>query len=142
LVREINRTFIPRMMERKLTRCTGRIWTRGNVEGTVNRLRAGGFGVRILVGTRHFSLLQNAKTDCGTHQASYSVSPRGSSSLGGREHESHKSSSASLSAEVKNEWNYTFTPPMRLYGMYVENFYRIYFSVGKIWLIFFTQCRG
>ena len=36
------------------------------------RLRAGRFGVRIVVGAREFSLL-NVQTGCGAHPASYSM---------------------------------------------------------------------
>lgn len=107
-------------MERKQTRCAGRIKARGCIEGTVTRLRAGPSGVRISAGTTDFSPLRNAKTDCGTHQASSLMSLRGSFSREG--HESDNSSSSSLRAGVKNEWTYTFTPPIRLYGMYLEKF--------------------
>ena len=41
--------------------------------GISPRMRSGRFGVRVPVGARDFSFLQNVKTGSGTHPASYSV---------------------------------------------------------------------
>ena len=37
----------------------------------VSVLLAGWYGVRVLMGRKDFSLLQNDQTGCGTHQALY-----------------------------------------------------------------------
>ena len=44
--------------------------------GTATTLRAGRSGVRISVGTRYFSLFQNAQTVCIIHTTSYKLIPR------------------------------------------------------------------
>jgi hypothetical protein len=48
-------------------------WSGGNVVGIMSRLRAGRSRVRILVGARDFSLLQNVQTDVRAHPVSYSM---------------------------------------------------------------------
>jgi hypothetical protein len=48
-------------------------WSWGSIVGMATRLQAGQSGVRILVGARDFSLLQNIHTVSGTHPASCSV---------------------------------------------------------------------
>jgi hypothetical protein len=48
-------------------------FVRGSVVGIGTRLRDGRSGVRILVGTRDMSLLQNVQTGCGAHPTSCSV---------------------------------------------------------------------
>jgi hypothetical protein len=65
------------------------------------------------VGGRHFSPHRRVQTGSGAHPASYTMSTR-ALSLGvkwpGREADNS-------SAEVKNAWSYTSTPPLRLHGV-------------------------
>lgn len=51
-----------------------RDWSR--VVGIATRLQAGGFKVRIPIGTRHTSVSQNVQTGSGTHPPSYSMGTR------------------------------------------------------------------
>jgi hypothetical protein len=73
-------------------------------------------GVRVPVGTAHFSLLHPVQTGAGAHPASY---PMGTGSLSlvikrpGRE----ANHSPPASAGVNNAWIYTSTFPVRLHGM-------------------------
>jgi hypothetical protein len=63
------------------------------------KARAGQSGVRIPIGAREFSLVQNLQNGSGPHTASYSVG------TGVHLH--------IFSAEVKNEWSYVSTPSIR-----------------------------
>jgi len=65
----------------------------------VTKLQAGWSWVRVPLGTRDFSLLQNVKTGCGTNPAP--CSPR---------------------AEVRSEWGYTSTSPTWLHVVVMEDF--------------------
>jgi hypothetical protein len=69
--------------------------------------------VRILAGNGNFSLRHRVQTGFGAHPASYSVSASGSF-LGVQRPGYEADHSYPSSAEVKNAWNYTSTPPMRL----------------------------
>ena len=88
-----------------------KFWNRGSVVGIVTVLLTGRFGARIPVGVRDFPLLRNVQTGSGTHTASYSVGTyvllRGQSGLGCVVKYSRESS-----AEVRNEWSYTSSPPI------------------------------
>ena len=73
-------------------------------------LWAGRSGVQIPAGVRHFSLLQNVWTSSGAHPAPYSMGS-GVHSFKGVEQTGHKVNHLLLpSAEIKNEWSYTYTP--------------------------------
>jgi hypothetical protein len=75
----------------------------------VIRLRVGQLEVRILEGTKDFSLLQNVQTDCGARTAYCSMGADVVSSevkRSGREAYHFPP----YSAEIKNEWSYTFIP--------------------------------
>ena len=75
----------------------------------VIRLRVGQFEVRILEGTKNFSLLQNVQTGCGAHTAYCSMGTDVlSSGLKRPGRESYHF--PPYSAEIKNEWSYTFIP--------------------------------
>jgi hypothetical protein len=59
---------------------------------------------------------RRVQTDSGVHPASYPLGARGSYlgvKLQGRETDN----SPPCSAEVKNAWSYTSTPPLRLHGV-------------------------
>jgi hypothetical protein len=68
-----------------------------------------GSRARFPAGAGNFSLQHNVKNGSGAHPASYPMGTRGSFSGGksaGRE-----ADHTSISAEVKNVWSYTSTPP-------------------------------
>jgi hypothetical protein len=78
-------------------------------------------GYRIPEGARYFSLLQNVQTGFGAHPSSYLfgtkvLSPEVKVQSCGFDH------SSLYSAEFKNEWSYTSTPAICLYGIDGENF--------------------
>jgi hypothetical protein len=79
--------------------------------------RAGRSRVRIPVRARDFPLPQNVQTGPGAHSASYSVDTRLLSRWVNRPGRKLGHSRPS-SAEVKNEWSYTSTPPLRLHGVH------------------------
>jgi hypothetical protein len=70
-----------------------------------------GSRVRFPVGAWNFSLHNRVQNGSGTHLASHPVGTRGS--FPGREADHSRPSSA----EVKNAWSYTSTPPIRLHGV-------------------------
>jgi hypothetical protein len=72
--------------------------SRGSVVGIATGLRAGRSEVRIPVGARDFSLLQNIQTGSGAQPASYVMVP-GVKRLGREVNHSPE-----FSAEVQNEW--------------------------------------
>jgi hypothetical protein len=71
-------------------------------------------GVRVLAGAGNFSLHQRVQTSSGAHPASYPMGTRGSFPVGDRGPEADYS--PPISAAVKNTWNDTSTPSIRLYG--------------------------
>jgi len=82
-------------------------WSRGSVVGLATRLQAGRPGIRIPVGLRDFSLLQNVQAGPGAHLASYSV---GTGVISPRKSGHGVNHSSLSSAEVKNVWSYTPNP--------------------------------
>jgi hypothetical protein len=71
-----------------------------------------GSTVRFPAGSGKFSLHHRFQNGSGPHPASYSMGTRGS--IPGGEAATHSPPS---SAEVKNAWSYTSTPPIRLDGV-------------------------
>jgi hypothetical protein len=65
-----------------------------------------GGGVRVPVGSKNFSLLHMVQTGSGVHRTSYKMGTGGSKRQG-READH----SPPTSADVKNMWIYTSTPP-------------------------------
>jgi hypothetical protein len=75
-----------------------------------------GSRVRFPAGVGNFSLHHRVQNGSGTHPASYPMGTRGSFpgvKRPGREADH----SPPCSAEVKNAWSYTSTPPIRLHGV-------------------------
>jgi hypothetical protein len=73
-------------------------------------------GVRVPAGAGNFSPHNRVQTGCGAHPASCPVGTKGSFpgvKRPGREADK----SPPCSAEVKNVWSYTSTPPVRLHSM-------------------------
>jgi hypothetical protein len=56
------------------------------------------------VGTRDISRLSNVQTGSGVHPSSYSI-------VAGQRPEVEVSHPSASSAEIKNEWSYTSSPP-------------------------------
>jgi hypothetical protein len=90
------------------------------VDGIAQRystvLRAGWLGVRVPAGAGNFSLYHSVQTGSGPPLASYQMGTGGSFpgvNWPGREADLSPPSSA----EVKNAWNYSSTPPIRLHVM-------------------------
>jgi hypothetical protein len=79
-------------------------------------LRAGWWGVRIPIGAGNFSPHHRVPIGSGAHHASYATGNRGFS-LGVKRPGCETDHSSPSSAEVKNEWSYTSTPPVRLHGV-------------------------
>jgi len=82
--------------------------------GIVTMLRTGRSEVRIVAGTRRFSLLYKVQTECRAHPTAWSVG-NGVLSYGqsGRD--------VKLNIEVKKEWSYPAIPPIRLRGLNTNN---------------------
>jgi hypothetical protein len=81
--------------------------------GIVNGFRVGGRGVGVPspgIG-ENFSLLQNVQTSSGAHRASYPMGTGGSSSREVKWLRNENDCSPPTSAEFKNTWIYTSTPP-------------------------------
>jgi hypothetical protein len=83
--------------------------SRDRIVGRGTTLPPGRSRVRISIGTRYFSLLQNVQTGSGTDPASYSISSWVLSR--GKAAEAWSSPLAPFTVEVKNEWSYTSTSP-------------------------------
>jgi hypothetical protein len=81
------------------------------VQWYIAGLRAGWSGVRVPTWAGNFSLHHRVQTGSGAHPASYPVGTRISFLEGEADH------SPPSSAEAKNVWIYTFTPPIRLHGL-------------------------
>jgi len=89
-------------------------------------------------GSRYFSFLLKSQTGPGAHPASYSVGVEGSSlevKLQGYEDDQ----SPPNSAEVKNEWSYTATPPTSLHGVDMGNFTFFFFSTLPSMAVFLNR---
>jgi hypothetical protein len=73
-------------------------------------------GFRVVVGAESFSPHHRVQTESGAHPASYPMCTsgyfHGVKQLGREADQSLPSS-----AEVKNEWGYSSTPPVRFYGL-------------------------
>jgi hypothetical protein len=82
------------------------IW--GSIHSTMNRIYAGRSGVQILSRARELSLLHNIHTSSSAHPASLQCR---------QSDHSHPSR-----AKFKNQWSYTSTQPVSLYGTYWYNF--------------------
>jgi hypothetical protein len=78
-----------------------------------------GSKVRFPAGAGNFSLHHHVQNGSGTHPASYPVGTRGSLPRVKRP-EREADHSPPSSAEVKNAWSYTSTPPIRLYGVMLD----------------------
>ena len=74
-------------------------------------------GVRVPTNERDFYLLQNAQTDYGAYQASYSA---GIVFIPRPKHEVNHS--LSFNARDKNKWSYTSSSPLHLHGIDRESF--------------------
>jgi hypothetical protein len=81
-----------------------------------------------------FSLLQHIQAGRRAHPASYSIDSGFSSVLKRpRRDVNHPSSST---AEIKNEWSYTSTPPIWLHGVNRDSFTHLYFLSSCLQLPF------
>jgi hypothetical protein len=74
-----------------------------------------GYGVRFPAGAGDFSLHHRVRNGSGAHPASYRVP--GALSLVVKRPRREADHSPPSSAEVKNAWSYTSTPPIRLHDM-------------------------
>jgi hypothetical protein len=72
--------------------------------------------VRFPAGAGNFSLHHRVQNGSGAHPASYSMGTR-VSFPGGKAAGREADHSPPCSAEVKNAWSYTTTPPIRLHGV-------------------------
>ena len=102
-------------------------WDWCHIVSVVAVLRAGQSRVQIWTGTRHFSVLQNAQTFYGAHklddlchQPPIHTVPGFFLAIRRMGHEVNHSSAPSI--EVKNEWNYTSSPPICLHGTERDSF--------------------
>jgi hypothetical protein len=75
-----------------------------------------GSRVRFPAGAGKFSLHHRVQNDSGAHSASYPMGTT-SSSLGVKRPGREADHSPPSSAEVKNAWRYTSTPPIRLHSV-------------------------
>jgi hypothetical protein len=75
------------------------------------------FTIQIPAGVRDFSLFQNIQTSFGTHPTSYLMGT-------GVSFPRRKAASA----EIKNEWDYAYTPPVCFHGVYKDSFTLYVFS--------------
>jgi hypothetical protein len=91
------------------------LWTR-LVQWYSAGLRAEWSRVRIPAGAGNFSLHHRIQTGSEAHQLSYPMGTR-ALSLGIKRPGREACQSPPSSAEVKNAWSYTSTPPLRLHGV-------------------------
>jgi hypothetical protein len=82
-------------------------------------LRGEWSGSRTPVGGKRFSLLHNVETDSGTNPASNKCVLE--FFFGGKGPEREFNHSSPSSAEVKNDWSYTYTP-LYVFTAWAENF--------------------
>jgi hypothetical protein len=75
-----------------------------------------GSRVQFSAGAENFSLHHRVQRGSGAHPASYPMGT-GTLSLGVKRPRREADHSPPSSAEVKNEWSYTSTPPIRLHGV-------------------------
>lgn len=73
-------------------------------------------GVQIPTRTRALSLFQNVHTGSGAHPAPYSMVPGFFSGVQWPVHDVYTSLPLPCSAEFKNKWIYSSTPPLCLQG--------------------------
>jgi hypothetical protein len=76
-----------------------------------------GCRVRFPAGTGNFSLHHRVQDGSGAHPASYPMGARCGLSMGVKWPGREANHSPPSSAEVKNAWNYTSIPPIRLHGV-------------------------
>jgi hypothetical protein len=82
------------------------------------KLDGQGSRVQFLVGAGNFSLHHLVQNSSGAHSASY---PPGALSLGIKRPGREADHSPPSSAEVKNAWSYTSTPPICLHGVVLSS---------------------
>jgi hypothetical protein len=111
----VQRTYGPKR-EGSNTRIKTRYTQRGGLYLCSPGLRAGWSGVRVLAGAGNFSLHHPNQTGSGAHPASYPMGTRGSFP-GVKRPRREADHSPPPSAEVKNAWSYTSTPPTRLHDV-------------------------
>jgi hypothetical protein len=81
-----------------------------------------GTRVQFPAGTGNFSLHHRVQTASGAHPTSYPMGTRAISM--GLKRQGREADHSSLSrAEVKNMWNYTSTPTIRLHGVVLSYLY-------------------
>jgi hypothetical protein len=81
--------------------------------------------VQFLAGAGNFSLHCQVQSGSGVHLASYPMDTRGSF-LGGKAARCEADHSPQSSAEIKNAWSYTSTPPIRHHGVVLGAQGRLY----------------
>jgi hypothetical protein len=89
--------------------------SRGSVLGVVTRLRVPRSGVRMSVGARDFPLLQKSLANLGPNQPSIQLLPGAFSGVKRPGFEGNYVTPCI--GEVKNEWNCTTSPPIRVHFM-------------------------
>jgi len=104
------------------------IWSEDSILSLVTGLWAGKSGVQFLGGSNNCSLLQNVQTCSGAHTASCSLGT-GVLFIGINQPWHEADLSPQPSSEVKNEWSYTGTCPVWLYGIRRDNF------TFRIWIV-------
>jgi hypothetical protein len=93
------------------------LFTKSRATSVVQRWAKGWtIGVRVPLGTGNFSLHHSVQTGSEAHPTTYPMATRGSFS-GGKADGREANHLHSSSAEVKNSWSYTSTPPKRLHGV-------------------------
>jgi hypothetical protein len=97
------------------------IWSDNSILSLVTGLWAGKCGAQLLGGSKNCSLLQVVQTCSGAHPASCSLGT-GVLFIGINQSWHEADHSPPSSSEVKNEWSYTGTSPLCIYGIHRENF--------------------
>jgi hypothetical protein len=112
--------------------------------GIGTRLWAAWPGVCIPAGARDFSLLQNAENGCGAHPSFYSM---GTGFFPGLKRPgSEVDQSPPYSAEVKNEWSYTSSPPISFHDvdrekLYVYELFSRFSFRNSVWVYYTCSSR-
>lgn len=111
----------------KSTNSEAPLRTRYTVVGIVTMLKAGQSGIPFLACTRDCSSLECPDCPQCTHRLLLGFLPMGVEWLG---HETNHSPPSSV--KVKNEWNYTTTPPLCFHGMQRDTFNLFSFMLPNI----------